>query len=147
MSHEPKKEFKKEDQPRVVSFLEDFLFFSRWIQAPLYFGLTVAQCVYVWIFCKEVYHLLHHTDSITETAAMLVVLGLVDIVMVANLLFMVILGGYATFVSRIYIDDHPDKPEWFSHVDAGVLKVKLSLALIGISSIHLLKTFVDQHLS
>lgn len=131
------------DQPAMVAWMEKGLFASRWIQAPLYFGLIAAQCVYVVKFFQELFHVLTHMKTISETMIMLVVLGLIDIVMISNLLFMVILGGYATFVSRVYIENHPDKPEWFSHVDAGVLKVKLSLALIGISSIHLLKTFVD----
>ncbi len=130
------------NQPIWLTKIESGLFGSRWLQAPLYFGLVVAQAVYVFMFCKELWHMIHGLDDFTETAIMLSVLGLIDIVMISNLLFMVIIGGYETFVSKIYIDDHPDKPEWFSHVDAGVLKVKLSLALIGISSIHLLKTFV-----
>jgi uncharacterized protein (TIGR00645 family) len=79
----------------------------------------------------------------SEAEMMLMVLGLVDVVMVANLLIMVIVGGYETFVSRIDVDGHPDQPEWLSHVNANVLKVKLAMAIIGISSIHLLKAFVD----
>lgn len=131
------------NQPKALTAMESWLFASRWLQAPLYFGLVLAQCVYVFMFFRELVHMVHTVGHITETEVMLSVLGLIDIVMISNLLFMVIIGGYETFVSKIYIDDHPDKPEWFSHVDAGVLKVKLSLALIGISSIHLLKTFVN----
>jgi len=78
-----------------------------------------------------------------ETVVMLIVLGLIDVVMIANLLIMVIVGGYETFVSRLNLQGHPDQPEWLSHVNAGVLKVKLATALIGISSIHLLKTFIS----
>ena len=73
---------------------------------------------------------------------MLVVLGLIDVVMISNLLMMVIVGGYETFVSRLRLEGHPDQPEWLSHVNAGMLKVKLATALISISSIHLLKTFI-----
>lgn len=118
---------------------------SRWLQAPLYIGLIVAQGVYVWQFWLELIHLLSMmaTDSITETALMLIVLGLIDVVMISNLLVMVIVGGWETFVSRLDLQDHPDQPEWLSHVNAGVLKVKLATAIIGISSIHLLKTFIN----
>lgn len=110
---------------------------------PLYLGLIVAQGVYVFLFLKEVWHLLSHAGGLSETAVMLAVLSLIDVVMVSNLLIMVIIGGYETFVSRLGIDGHPDEPEWLDHVNAGVLKVKLSMALISISSIHLLKTFID----
>jgi uncharacterized protein (TIGR00645 family) len=122
--------------PRII-------FASRWLQLPLYLGLIVAQGVYVYHFLVEVWHLLSHVTTFDETKIMLVVLGLIDVVMISNLLIMVIVGGYETFVSRLGIDNHPDEPEWLDHVNAGVLKVKLSMALIGISSIHLLKTFID----
>jgi len=121
----------------------NLIFFSRWLQAPLYFGLIVAQCVYVFHFLIELWHLLGKAAKITETEIMLTVLGLIDVVMIANLLIMVIVGGYETFVSRLNLQKHPDQPEWLSHVNAGVLKVKLAMALIGISSIHLLKTFIN----
>jgi len=123
--------------------LASFIFFSRWLQAPLYLGLIVAQGVYVYHFMMELNHLVHKTTSVTETDIMLIVLGLIDVVMIANLLIMVIVGGYETFVSRLDLEGHPDQPEWLSHVSAGVLKVKLATALIGISSIHLLKTFIN----
>ncbi len=120
-----------------------FIFLSRWLQAPLYFGLIVAQSVYVYHFMVELWHLLQKATTITETEIMLVVLGLIDVVMIANLLIMVIIGGYETFVSRLRLEGHPDQPEWLSHVNAGILKVKLATALIGISSIHLLKSFIN----
>jgi len=123
--------------------LGSFIFLSRWLQAPLYFGLIVAQGVYVYHFLIELYHLLQNASGIEETKIMLTVLGLIDVVMIANLLIMVIVGGYETFVSRLNLQGHPDQPEWLSHVNAGVLKVKLATALIGISSIHLLKTFIE----
>ncbi|MFE2289044.1 TIGR00645 family protein [Streptomyces sp. NPDC059443] len=119
------------------------MFLSRWLQLPLYLGLIVAQMVYVWIFLKDVTHLVSDIGSLTETKTMLMVLGLVDVVMVANLLLMVIVGGYETFVARVNLKDHPDEPEWLSHVNANVLKVKLATAIIGISSIHLLKSFIE----
>ncbi len=146
--------------------LPNFIFASRWLQLPLYLGLIVAQCVYVFHFWVELTHLIEaafgNKEALTslvssigykadptwvpklnETVIMLVVLGLIDVVMISNLLIMVIVGGYETFVSRMNLENHPDQPEWLSHVNASVLKVKLATAIIGISSIHLLKTFIN----
>jgi uncharacterized protein (TIGR00645 family) len=145
--------------------LPNLIFASRWLQLPLYLGLSGAQAVYVFHFWVELVHLLeaafgsqtalqalvtsigYKTDapltSLNETVIMLVVLALIDVVMISNLLIMVIVGGYETFVSRLNLEGHPDQPEWLSHVNASVLKVKLSTAIIGISSIHLLKTFIN----
>ncbi|MET8863044.1 TIGR00645 family protein [Nonomuraea sp. NPDC004580] len=121
------------------------MFLSRWIQVPLYLGLIVAQVVYVWRFMAELVHLVHlgFGGTPAETTVMLIVLGLVDVVMISNLLIMVIIGGYETFVSRLRIEGHPDQPQWLSHVNANVLKVKLAMAIIGISSIHLLQIFIN----
>ena len=139
---------------RQKSTLASFIFLSRWLQAPLYLGLIVAQGVYVYRFMISLWELIgfgllghevpaHIQAKDSETVIMLVVLGLIDVVMIANLLIMVIIGGYETFVSRLNLQGHPDQPEWLSHVNAGILKVKLATALIGISSIHLLKTFIN----
>lgn len=122
--------------------LSSLIFASRWLQLPLYLGLIVAQGVYVFLFGKELWHLISHSVSMGEQQIMLIVLGLIDVVMISNLLVMVIVGGYETFVSRLRLEGHPDQPEWLSHVNASVLKVKLALSIIGISSIHLLKTFI-----
>lgn len=131
-------------QPRLRP-LPNLIFMSRWLQLPLYLGLIVAQGVYVYHFMVELTHLIEAAFSgkLTEPGIMLIVLGLIDVVMIANLLIMVIVGGYETFVSRMELEGHPDQPEWLSHVNAGVLKVKLATAIIGISSIHLLKTFIE----
>ena len=156
---------KQPNEIRALRPLPSLIFASRWLQLPLYLGLIVAQGVYVWLFWQELYHLLlaaagsetalaHVLDAVTvkgverpaklnETVIMLVVLGLIDVVMISNLLIMVIVGGYETFVSRLGLESHPDQPEWLSHVNASVLKVKLATAIIGISSIHLLKTFIN----
>lgn len=145
--------------------LNNLIFASRWLQLPLYLGLILAQCVYVFHFWVELKDLIgaamgnidslnHILDvvtvpgatrptKLTETTIMLVVLGLIDVVMISNLLIMVIIGGYETFVSRMHLQGHPDQPEWLSHVNASVLKTKLAMAIIGISSIHLLKTFIN----
>jgi len=130
---------------KILRPLPRWIFMSRWLQAPLYIGLIVAQGVYVWQFWTELVHLLSliSVKDISETEIMLIVLGLIDVVMISNLLVMVIVGGWETFVSRLELENHPDQPEWLSHVNAGVLKVKLATAIIGISSIHLLKTFIN----
>ncbi len=126
-----------------LSPLPTLIFSSRWLQLPLYLGLIVAQGVYVFLFGKELWHLIHETPNLGEQEIMLIVLGLIDVVMISNLLMMVIVGGYETFVSRLRLEGHPDQPEWLSHVNASVLKVKLAMAIIGISSIHLLKSFIE----
>ena len=164
------------ERPAALRSLAAFIFWSRWLQAPLYLGLIVAQAVYVYHFWVELVHLVeaafgskaalmaliesvgytvpHVKDAATglmvpvapkfnETVIMLVVLALIDVVMISNLLIMVIVGGYETFVSRLVLQGHPDQPEWLSTVNASVLKVKLATAIIGISSIHLLKTFIS----
>lgn len=128
---------------RSVKAMETFIFWSRWLQAPLYLGLIAAQGVYVYHFMHELLHLVTKAGSLSENEVMLIVLGLIDVVMIANLLIMVTIGGYETFVSRLDLEVHPDQPEWLSHVNAGVLKVKLAVALISISSIHLLRTFIN----
>ena len=145
--------------------LPALIFASRWLQLPLYLGLIAAQGVYVWHFLVELWHLIEaafghkealqalvtsigykpdvEVTALNETVIMLVVLALIDVVMISNLLIMVIVGGYETFVSRLHLEGHRDQPEWLSHVNASVLKVKLAMSIIGISSIHLLKTFIN----
>ncbi|MBS0179442.1 MAG: TIGR00645 family protein [Nitrospira sp.] len=128
---------------RVEQLFEILIFGSRWIQAPLYGGLIVAELLYAAKFLTELWHMVVHFREETETLFMLGVLSLIDVTMVANLLTMVIIGGYATFVSKLDLDTHPDRPEWLTHVDPGTIKIKLAASLVGISSIHLLKAFVD----
>ena len=152
-------------EARALRPLPSLIFASRWLQLPLYVGLILAQCVYVWNFWVELVELVGaamenqsaleyilfavaveggpRPTKLNETTIMLVVLGLIDVVMISNLLIMVIVGGYETFVSRMNLERHPDQPEWLSHVNASVLKVKLATAIIGISSIHLLRTFIN----
>lgn len=125
------------------SLMTNILFGSRWLQLPLYLGLIVAQAVYVYFFGLELVHLVSKAAHLVEADIMLIVLGLIDVVMISNLLIMVIVGGYETFVSRLNLEGHPDEPDWLSHVNANLLKVKLATAIIGISSIHLLKTFIN----
>ncbi len=157
-------EYPKLTRPKLGP-LPSLIFASRWLQLPLYIGLILAQAVYVFHFWVELTHLIEaafgnqealhklivsigynstvEVTGLNETIIMLVVLALIDVVMISNLLIMVIVGGYETFVSRLNLEGHPDQPEWLSHVNASVLKVKLATAIIGISSIHLLKTFIN----
>lgn len=128
---------------KTESFFEKIIFASRWIQAPLYFGLIIGGILYAYKFVIELLHLCTTINEISETALMLGILTLVDITMVGNLLTMVIIGGYSTFVSRLDIDTHEDKPEWLQKINAGTLKVKLAGSLIGVSGIHLLITFIN----
>lgn len=129
--------------PKSLGPLPNLIFASRWLQVPLYLGLIIAQAIYVFLFLKELWHLTASAITIGEQQMMLMVLGLIDVVMISNLLVMVIVGGYETFVSRLGLQGHPDQPEWLSHVNASVLKIKLAMAIIGISSIHLLRTFIE----
>ncbi|HMV25673.1 MAG TPA: TIGR00645 family protein [bacterium] len=128
---------------KLESAFESIIFASRWIQAPLYAGLIVGGILYAYKFLNELIHLCLTINEISESVLMLGVLTLVDITMVANLLVMVIIGGYSTFVSRMNIDEHEDKPEWLQKVDAGTLKVKLAGSLVGVSGIHLLQVFIN----
>jgi uncharacterized protein (TIGR00645 family) len=128
---------------RLEKGFEAFIFASRWIQAVLYTGLIAGAVLYAYKFVVELVHLYARLEVITETEVMLGVLTLVDITMVANLLIMVIIGGYSTFVSKLDVDMHEDRPEWLQKVDAGTLKVKLAGSLVGVSGIHLLQTFIN----
>lgn len=130
-------------QKKYSASLGRWLFTTRWLQAPLYFGLVVLLCVYIYKFSLSLIHLVLTAKASSETAIMLEALDLIDVVMLANLLIMVILGGYETFVSKLQVKHHPDHPEWLDEVDAGTMKTKLGLALVSISSIHLLRTFID----
>jgi len=131
------------ESARRLSLLARLIFGSRWLQLPLYVGLIGAQAIYVLLFLKELWHLGASWDDVTEQQIMLAVLGLIDVVMISNLLVMVIVGGYETFVSRLNLRGHPDEPEWLTHVNASALKIKLAMAIIGISSISLLRTFIE----
>ena len=128
---------------KVTNSVASLIFLSRWLQAPMYLGLIVALGVYAYKFFVMLAKLIINLGSAEETDILLQVLSLIDVVMIANLLVMVIVGGYEIFVSRLHIDDHPDQPEWLDHVDAGVLKIKLGMALVSISSIHLLRSFIN----
>lgn len=127
------------------SILGNIIFASRWLQLPIYLGLIIVQGIYAYKFTKSLYSLIMNLNEMDSDTIMLAVLNLIDVVMIANLLVMVIVGGYETFVSKLNVDEHPDQPEWLDHVNSTILKVKLSMAIISISSIHLLQTFINAH--
>ena len=128
---------------RYKNSIGQLFFMGRWLQLPLYLGLLIILAAYVYRYIIELFHLVLNINGFDDTHIMLGVLDLIDVVMIANLLIMVVLGGYETFVSRLNLDTHPDQPEWLDHLDSGAMKIKLALALVGISSIHLLRTFID----
>lgn len=138
---------------RIESGIEWSIFASRWLLAPLYLGLIVGQVFFSFTFFTELWHLGHGvaTGHITDAAGVVtkfgerdvvtLLLSLVDMIMVANLVIMVLIGGYATFVSKLDLDHEKDRPEWLDHIDPGTLKTKLAGALVSISGIHLLQSF------
>lgn len=128
---------------RTKRSISSIIFMGRWLQLPMYLGLILILAAYVYRFTKELLSLILHINGFDDTHIMLGVLDLIDVVMIANLLIMVVMGGYETFISHLDLNAHPDTPEWLDHLDAGAMKVKLALSLVGISSIHLLRTFID----
>ncbi len=125
------------------NFFEGFMFWSRWVQAPLYIGLIIGAVLYLYKFFQVLLHVWHDTPIMKENDMMLEILGLVDISMVMNLVVMVTIGGYSIFTSKIDVDHHEDKPLWLEDLDAGQLKIKLSTSLASISGVQLLKTFIN----
>jgi uncharacterized protein (TIGR00645 family) len=125
--------------------LESFIFFSRWLQMPVYLGLIVTSVLYAVKFMMQLWNLISNFGLMTENTIMLSVLGLIDISMVINLLVVVFIGGYWTFVSKIEFESHADKPDWLTKINASTLKIKLIISLVSISGVHLLKTFIDIH--
>ncbi|MEI6560181.1 MAG: TIGR00645 family protein [Rhodospirillaceae bacterium] len=145
MSHHPEPNglsCERDTTRSTIKPLSDFIFFSRWLQAPLYIGLVIGQAYYVYRFSIELAEIFEK-PTMSENDAVVLILGLIDIVMISNLLNMIIVAGYETFVARLRVESHPDCPEWLSHSNPNIMKVKLAMALIGISSIHLLKTFIN----
>lgn len=128
---------------RAEQFIENSIFSLRWAQLPVYLGLGIASVFYSYKFILELIHLIAEGTAMPEALFMLSVLTLIDISMVINLLIIVILGGYSTFVSKMNLNNHEDKPEWLDKMNAGTLKVKLAVSLVGVSGVHLLKVFVN----
>ena len=120
----------------LKKFIENVIFSSRWLLIPFYLGLFVAMIVYTYVYIQDIGHLIHEAKTITKDAVLLSTLELVDIVMIANLVKMIIVGSYGSFVDK----NHDYKGE---QVSSGMLKVKMSTSLIGVSSIHLLQSFIN----
>lgn len=128
---------------QVEHGLEAILFAGRWLQAPLFLGLIFASLLYAYRFLLELKEITLHINEVTSEELLIGVLGLVDMTMVANLIIMVVIGGYTLFVSKLHIADSEDRPEWLDKTTAATLKIKLASSLIGVSGIHLLKTFIE----
>src|SRR6185369_16423324 len=143
MSFTPETPLPPEPQRKALRPIPMLIFSSRWLQLPLYIGLIVAQGVYVVLFLKELWHLFAHAFDFSEQQIMLAVLGLIDVVMISNLLVMIIVGGYETFVSRLNLQGHPDEPEWFRRINAGAVKIRFAMAIISVSSVDLLRAFIE----
>ena len=122
---------------------ENLLYASRWLLAPIYFGLSIALLAIGIKFFQEVLHILPHVLELSESDLVLVVLSLVDIELVGGLLVMVMLSGYENFVSRIDIKEGAEKLDWLGKLDSGSLKQKVAASIVAISSIHLLKAFMN----
>lgn len=134
---------------RVEAAIEWGIFAARWLLAPAYLGLIAGQVFFSITFFEGLWHLILGVTTgiegarFTEREAITAVLTLLDMIMVANLVIMVLIGGYATFVSKLAIEQEEDRPDWLDHIDPGTLKTKLAGALVSISGIHLLQTFND----
>ena len=123
--------------------LEFILFSSRWLMAPIYIGLIGALLLILVKFFEDLAEDWHFVWDFTPTDTILVVLGLIDLSLAANLVMMVILAGYESFVSKIDNSDHPDRPDWLAHMDFAGLKLKLVGSMIAISGIYLLEVFMN----
>jgi uncharacterized protein (TIGR00645 family) len=123
--------------------IERIIFASRWLQAPLYVGLVLVLVLVAIKFFEELLHLSRGLFSTDESTLVLYVLSMVDLVMVANLIVMVVISGYENFVSKIDVADNKEQLSWFGKLDAGSLKIKLASSIVAISSIHLLKAFLN----
>ena len=123
--------------------LENSMYASRWLLAPIYFGLSIALLLLGIKFFQEAVHALPLVFSMKEADLILMVLSLVDMALVGGLLVMVMLSGYENFVSQIDIDDSKEKLAWLGKLDSGSLKQKVAASIVAISSIHLLKAFMN----
>jgi uncharacterized protein (TIGR00645 family) len=123
--------------------LEKILFASRWLLAPIYLGLSFAILAIAIKFFQEIFHLLPHIFEVKEADMVLTVLGLVDLALVASLLLMVMLSSYENFVSQIDIEEGKGGLDWLGKLDSGTLKIKVAASIVAISSIHLLRAFMN----
>ncbi|MHC5349012.1 TIGR00645 family protein [Metapseudomonas furukawaii] len=124
-------------------FLENSMYAARWLLAPIYFGLSLALLALTLKFFQEVWHVLPHVFEKTEAELILVLLSLIDMSLVGGLLVMVMISGYENFVSQLDIDEGKEKLSWLGKMDSGSLKMKVAASIVAISSIHLLRVFMD----
>jgi uncharacterized protein (TIGR00645 family) len=130
-------------QDILENLIESFLFKSRWILAPLYVGLSAILAILSIKFIQELIHIIPNILNVNGTQLIVEILGLVDIVLIANLLLIIIFSGYENFISRIdAVKDHVDRPEWMGTVDYGALKLKVIGSVAAISTIELLRIFI-----
>jgi len=128
---------------RIERFLEKLIFASRWLQAPLYLGLIFGMVLFLFNLYKEIIHLFEAVNEGHKNQLLIAVLEMVDSTMVASLIIMVVIGGYSTFVSKMNLENHEDRPEWLQKINAGTLKVKLAASLVGVSGVNLLIDFFN----
>ncbi|BBT14970.1 TIGR00645 family protein [Metapseudomonas otitidis] len=124
-------------------FLENSMYAARWLLAPIYFGLSLALLALALKFFQEIYHVIPHVFEKTEGELILVLLSLIDMSLVGGLLVMVMFSGYENFVSQLDIDENKEKLSWLGKMDSGSLKMKVAASIVAISSIHLLRVFMD----
>jgi len=124
-------------------FLENTMYASRWLLAPIYLGLSLALLALTLKFFQELYHLVPHIFEQSEADLILVLLSMIDMALVGGLLVMVMISGYENFVSQLDIDEGKEKLEWLGKMDSGSLKLKVAASIVAISSIHLLRMFMD----
>jgi uncharacterized protein (TIGR00645 family) len=124
-------------------FIENAIYASRWLLAPIYFGLSLGLLALALKFFQEVFHILPSVFSMAEADLILVILSLVDMALVGGLLVMVMLSGYENFVSQLDIKQGTEKLSWLGKMDSSSLKMKVAASIVAISSIHLLKVFMD----
>ena len=124
-------------------FTENAMYASRWLLAPIYFGLSLALLALALKFFQEVFHILPNVFNMAEADLILVLLSLIDMALVGGLLVMVMISGYENFVSQLDIEEGQEKLSWLGKMDSGSLKMKVAASIVAISSIHLLKVFMD----
>ena len=124
-------------------FIENAMYASRWILAPIYFGLSLGLLALALKFFQEVFHVIPNVFALSESDLILVILSLIDMALVGGLLVMVMISGYENFVSQLDIDEHKEKLSWLGKMDASSLKNKVAASIVAISSIHLLRVFMD----
>ncbi|HHU4723236.1 TPA: TIGR00645 family protein [Klebsiella quasipneumoniae] len=124
-------------------FLENAMYASRWLLAPVYFGLSLGLIALTIKFFQEIFHILPHIFSVSESDMILTLLSLVDMTLVGGLLVMVMFSGYENFVSQLDINEGKEKLSWLGKIDATSLKNKVAASIVAISSIHLLRVFMD----